>query len=73
MEFKKILKILVIGNAAVGKTSISYRLDKQKFNDKYRATIGADFISKNIDYDGSSYSLQIWDTAGQERFMSLSL
>ena len=73
MESKKFLKILVIGNAAVGKTSIFYRFIDQKFNDKYRATIGADFMSKKIDYDGSSYSLQVWDTAGQERFVSLGL
>ena len=73
MEFKKLLKIIIIGNTAVGKTSISYRLDKQEFSDWYRATIGADYMSKNIDYDGSSYTLQIWDTSSQERFMFFSL
>ena len=73
MEFKKKLKIIVLGNAAVGKTSISFWFDKQKFSDRYRATIGSNFIPKDIEYDGSSYTLQIWDTAGQERFMNFSL
>ena len=73
MELKKLLKIIIIGNTAVGKTSISYRFDKQKFSDRYRATIGSDYMSKNIDYDGTSYSLKIWDTSGKERFMSHGL
>ena len=77
MEFnikkKQFFKIIIVGDAVVGKSAISYRFNKQKFNDMYRATIGADFISKNIEYDGSSYTLQIWDSVSQEFWMSLGL
>lgn len=42
-----------------------------KFNSNYRATVGADFLSTGISYNGREYSLQIWDTAGQERFQAI--
>ena len=42
-----------------------------KFSTQYRATVGADFVSKSVTHNNKSYSLQIWDTAGQERFQSI--
>ena len=68
---KSQLKIVVIGDSCVGKTSILHRFVKQEFSQNYRATIGADFLSKEIVVDEKHISLQIWDTAGQERFQSL--
>ena len=54
------------------------RYSSGKFTGQYKATIGADFVSKQIvvvDAYGQSHlvTLQIWDTAGQERFQSLGV
>ena len=73
MDSNKFLKILVVGNKVVGKTSIFNRFINQEFKDKYRATVGSHFMSKKFDYDGSSYSLKVWDTSGLESFLSLCL
>ncbi|KAK0608662.1 hypothetical protein LWI29_034000 [Acer saccharum] len=43
----------------------------QKFSQQYKATIGADFVTKEVQIDDKLVTLQIWDTAGQERFQSL--
>ncbi|XP_031262986.1 ras-related protein Rab7-like [Pistacia vera] len=42
-----------------------------KFSQQYKATIGADFVTKELQIDDKLVTLQIWDTAGQERFQSL--
>lgn len=46
------------------------RYHSGKFTGQYKATIGADFLSKEVSIDGTDRkaTLQIWDTAGQERF-----
>lgn len=72
--YKDTLKIVVLGDSGVGKTSIrsSYLFDQ--FQPHHRVTIGADFIQKIVTtYDDRKVKLQIWDTAGQERFQSLSV
>jgi Ras-related protein Rab-7A len=55
----------------VGKTCLMHQYVSKKFDNRYKATIGADFLTKDIEIDGVSVTLQIWDTAGQERFQSL--
>ena len=45
----------------------------KKWTGQYKATIGADFLSKEIIVDDKSVTMQIWDTAGQERFQSLGV
>ena len=65
------LKVIVLGDSSVGKTSILNRFVKQEFSQSYRATVGADFLFKEMVVDGKPVSLQIWDTAGQEKFQSL--
>jgi len=45
----------------------------KKFSNQYRATIGADFLTKEVMVDDRLVTLQIWDTAGQERFQSLGV
>lgn len=47
------------------------RYVQKKFNSQYKATIGADFMTKEVKVDDRTVSMQIWDTAGQERFQSL--
>ncbi|KAG0701099.1 ras-domain-containing protein [Suillus ampliporus] len=69
------VKLVVIGASGVGKTSLRGQYISGRFSTGYRATIGADFITKSLpDPENPSeiISLQIWDTAGQERFSSLS-
>lgn len=65
------LKVIVLGDSGVGKTSILNRFVKQEFSQSYRATVGADFLFKEFSVDNKEISLQLWDTAGQERFQSL--
>ncbi|KAI0042007.1 ras-domain-containing protein [Auriscalpium vulgare] len=69
------VKLVVIGNSGVGKTSLRGQYVSGRFSTGYRATIGADFITKTLPHHSNpeeSVTLQIWDTAGQERFSSLS-
>ncbi|KAJ3431565.1 rab7b [Anaeramoeba flamelloides] len=70
---KALLKIIILGDSGVGKTSLMNRYVKNKFTNQYKATIGADFLSKEITIDDRSVTMQIWDTAGQERFQSLGV
>lgn len=65
------LKILIIGDAGVGKTSLLKRYVTGKFSTQYRVTLGADFLNKKIELLGKEYSLNLWDTAGQEKHSSL--
>ncbi|KZT68479.1 ras-domain-containing protein [Daedalea quercina L-15889] len=69
------VKVVVIGASGVGKTSIRNQYISGRFTTGYRATIGADFITKSVPHHSlpdEIVTLQIWDTAGQERFSSLS-
>jgi Ras-related protein Rab-7A len=70
---KVFLKVIILGDSGVGKTSLMNRYVKDKFSHQYKATIGADFQSKDIEVDGRTVTLQTWDTAGQERFQSLGV
>ncbi|KAJ3282867.1 Ras- protein Rab-7A [Rhizoclosmatium sp. JEL0117] len=45
----------------------------RKFSNQYKATIGADFLTKDVVVDDKTVTTQIWDTAGQERFQSLGV
>jgi Ras-related protein Rab-7A len=67
------LKVIVLGDSGVGKTSLLNRFVKEEFSQLYRATIGADFLSKEVVIEDKHISLQLWDTAGQERFQSLGM
>ncbi|KAM6979661.1 ras-related protein rab7 [Aplochiton taeniatus] len=68
---KLVLKLVLIGNSGVGKSSFMNRYVNHRFTNMYRATIGTDFLNKEINVDGCTALLQIWDTAGTERFQSL--
>ena len=64
-------KTILVGDSAVGKTSIIARyLDKYK--GKENPTIGASFANKIENIDGTDIKFEIWDTAGQERFRSIN-
>jgi len=62
-----------IGDSGVGKTSLMNQYVNKRFSSQYKATIGADFLTKEVMIDDKLVTLQIWDTAGQERFQSLGV
>ncbi|XP_004629212.1 ras-related protein Rab-18 isoform X2 [Octodon degus] len=66
------LKILIIGESGVGKSSLLLRFTDDTFDPELAATIGVDFKVKTISVDGNKAKLAIWDTAGQERFRTLT-
>ncbi|XP_044470647.1 ras-related protein Rab7-like [Mangifera indica] len=68
---RNLLKVIVLGDSGVGKTSLMNQYVYNKFSPRYKATIGADFVTKELQIDDKLVTLQIWDTAGQERFQSL--
>jgi len=70
---KILLKVIILGDSGVGKTSLMNQYVNKKFTANYKATIGADFLTKDIVIDGHQVTMQIWDTAGQERFQSLGV
>jgi len=71
---KSLLKVVVLGDAGVGKTSLVKQYVEHKFDEEYKPTIGADFLTKDMNLPGrGNITLQIWDTAGQERFKSMAV
>uniref|UniRef100_A0A7S3K6D1 Uncharacterized protein n=1 Tax=Aureoumbra lagunensis TaxID=44058 RepID=A0A7S3K6D1_9STRA len=66
------IKLLMIGDSAVGKTSLLLRYANDTFSSTFITTIGIDFKIKTIDLDGKRVKLQIWDTAGQEQFRTIT-
>ncbi|CAB3997992.1 ras-related Rab-38-like [Paramuricea clavata] len=68
-----LFKVLVIGDLGTGKTSIIKRYVRQFFSIHYRATVGADFALKILNWnDDTLIRLQLWDIAGQERFAKMT-
>jgi len=68
-----ILKILIIGDPCVGKTSFVQRYVNGTFHKNYKGTIGVDFALKIIKSPtGGTVKLQLWDVAGQERYTSMT-
>ncbi|XP_015598433.1 ras-related protein Rab-34 [Cephus cinctus] len=68
----RISKAIVLGDVAVGKTSLVNRFCHKLFDNNYKATIGVDFEVERFDVLGVPFNLQIWDTAGQERFKCIA-
>ena len=66
------LKLLIIGDSRVGKTSLLLNYVDHVFPEEHIATIGVEYKDKNIIRNDYNIRLQIWDTAGQERFHSIT-
>eukprot|EP01126_Amoeba_proteus_P055836 TRINITY_DN6954_c0_g1_i4.p1 TRINITY_DN6954_c0_g1~~TRINITY_DN6954_c0_g1_i4.p1 ORF type:complete len:178 (-),score=24.31 TRINITY_DN6954_c0_g1_i4:247-780(-) len=66
------IKIILVGDPCVGKSSILQRFCSGSYEEVYKPTLGVDFFTKIINKDGSQIKLSLWDTAGQERFNSMS-
>ncbi|CAF5125863.1 unnamed protein product, partial [Rotaria magnacalcarata] len=70
-NYDYLCKLIVVGDAGVGKSSILSRFADNTFDESYLATIGVDFKISKIERNGITIKLQIWDTAGQERFRTI--
>ena len=63
-------KIVVLGNPAVGKTSLIVRFIKNKFSDDYKTTLGVDFLTKELYIYKARIRLMLWDMGGQDKWLA---
>jgi len=72
VEPNYIVKLCLLGEASVGKTSLVYRFVQNSFRESYKSTLGVNLLKKDLIIDGyGGVSAQIWDLGGQESFKSL--
>jgi len=69
---KIVIKVVLVGDIAVGKTSLRKRLVSETFSANYLATLGVDFATKKLQVDDKPLELQIWDIAGQPNYHSVA-
>ena len=67
-----LVKLAVVGDTGVGKSSVSDRFARDKFSEYAETTIGAAFLAAAVDRPEHKVKFQIWDTAGQERYRALA-
>jgi small GTP-binding protein len=72
MSDTPLIRIIVIGDTAVGKTQMMFRFTDDTFTAQGVQTIGVDFKAKLVNLNGIPHKIQIWDTAGQERFRNIT-
>ena len=72
INYDYLLKYIIIGDAAVGKSNLLLRFAQNDFKTEYQLTIGVEFGAKNIQINNKIFRIQIWDTAGQENFRSIT-
>ncbi|TFG05240.1 MAG: GTP-binding protein [Promethearchaeota archaeon] len=70
-DYDYTFKVMMLGDASVGKTSLTLRYISGFFLEDLKLTIGVDFYSKTTDFKGKKVKLQIWDFGGEERFRFL--
>ena len=70
-EVKTVVKLVIVGDADVGKTSIVTRYVSGAFDPDSKTTVGAACTEKELKFDGTEYLLSMWDTAGQEAYRNL--
>ncbi|CAB4061222.1 RAB23 [Lepeophtheirus salmonis] len=66
------IKVVIVGNGAVGKSSMIQRYCKGLYTQNYKKTIGVDFLEKQLRINGDNVRLMLWDTAGQEEFDAIT-
>jgi small GTP-binding protein len=72
MLHNHLVKLLLIGDAHVGKSSIVSQYVDDEFDDSISQTVGIGFKTKSIDISGTTVKFQIWDTAGQEKYKAIT-
>mmetsp|Transcript_6070 Transcript_6070/g.8866 ORF Transcript_6070/g.8866 Transcript_6070/m.8866 type:complete len:207 (+) Transcript_6070:62-682(+) len=70
--YDHLFKLLMIGDAGVGKSSMLLRFTDDSFDDHIQSTIGVDFKVKHMEVNDKRVKITVWDTAGQERFRTLT-
>merc|ERR1712216_678125 len=65
-------KLVLLGEGAVGKSSLVLRFVRGQFFEYQESTIGAAFLTQNVSLNDYTVKFEIWDTAGQERYHSLA-
>ena len=65
------IKVTLIGDSSVGKTSIINRFCKNIFDQNLSSTLGANYCQKIIEKDGKKIRIDLWDTAGQEKYRAI--
>jgi len=65
-------KLVLLGDSAVGKSSLVLRFVKKQFYEYQESTIGAAFLTQTVNVKDYVVKFEIWDTAGQERYHSLA-
>jgi small GTP-binding protein len=68
----KEVKVILLGETGVGKTSIINRFISNEFINDNTITLGSSFSTKEIKKQNVNYKLKIWDTTGQEKFHSVT-
>ncbi len=63
-----VFKITILGDAAVGKTSLINQFIEGSFQDDYKPTLGANIVRKDVNLNGVKVRLIMWDLAGQEKY-----
>ena len=66
------VRLLLLGDSAVGKSSLLLRFCEDRFESNFVITIGVDYKVRSLQLDGKLLRLQVWDTAGQERFRTIT-
>ena len=72
MREEYIIKVIIIGSASVGKSTLVHHFVHNEFQSKLMQTTGVEYSSKTIMRKDNQVKLQLWDTAGQERFKSIT-
>ena len=67
------IKIMTLGNLAVGKTNFILKYTENKFQETHISTVGLDFKMKKMEINKKNYQIVLFDTAGQERYKSIAL
>ena len=66
------IKVILLGESAVGKTSIIRRFYDETFDLKETSTVSMSYVDKIVEIDGKKYKLIIWDTIGQETYRTMT-
>lgn len=69
---KRVYKVVIVGQAGVGKTSVTERMLGFPFEPNITATLGIEFKIKTIKIANMEIKVQMWDSAGQERFRAIT-
>ena len=65
------MKICLLGDGGVGKTSLVYRFIENRFSTDFKSTLGVNLLKRKVSIDDNTVSVQIWDLGGQDAYRKL--